>query len=151
MLSAARVAACFDACQTRGSGGKEFRGIAHQYTLNVNMVKEFFGQIKEMLLCLPKEFHGGFGDYVENAAVDSNGEQWGKHIDVERLLVLGMAAGLVEILCIDQRAGCATVYPSMETFEMSADVDANNPVSDTLAGQDNPKIVHMAHVLPDSS
>lgn len=53
-------------------------------------------EIKSMCSELPERFADGF--YFLNACVTRNGEQWGEHEDVDRLLAIGTAAGCLEIM-----------------------------------------------------
>jgi hypothetical protein len=51
------------------------------------------GEIVELLNLLPEAFHEktGGGMTFLNACVDREGHQWGEHINVEQLMLLGLA------------------------------------------------------------
>lgn len=54
-------------------------------------------EIKDMLLQLPDEFYqsrGGGHSFLQ-AYVTREGNQWGEHVNIDQLLSLGLAAGLV--------------------------------------------------------
>lgn len=54
--------------------------------------------IRALLGELPIAFQGKDGDSFLNACVRRDGTQWGEHRDVQALMLLGLAAGLVWVL-----------------------------------------------------
>lgn len=82
------------------SNGKEIKGVINGYLLNPDRVKEKKPQIDAMLVQLPDEFmksKGGGWSFLQ-ACETRDGELWGQHVDIEALVVLGIAAGSVEYL-----------------------------------------------------
>ncbi len=74
----------------------EVQGIVNNYAFHPGRVAEKAAQIGAMLAELPVEFQstGGGGGSFLNACQTKSGEQWtGLHRQMERLLVLGIAAG----------------------------------------------------------
>jgi len=57
-------------------------------------------EIREMLECLPDTFQPGKGDGNSflNACMTKDGDQWGEHMNIEQLLLLGIATRQAAIL-----------------------------------------------------
>lgn len=81
---------------------KVVEGIAHTYRFHMPSVRRRRKQIKELLNQLPIQFHaaasgGGGGWTFLNACQDAQGRKWtGLHLKMESLVMLGIAAGLVQ-------------------------------------------------------
>lgn len=76
-------------------------GVLHNYGFDPQKLKDHENEIIEMLNELPRNFHstnGGGGWSFLNACEDKNGNLWGEHVNVEQLLVLGLAIGKASFL-----------------------------------------------------
>lgn len=71
-------------------------GVLHRYAFHPVRLESHRADITELIEQLPLSFAGG--DSFLNACVDRNGDLWGQHIDIERLLCLGDAIGRIEWL-----------------------------------------------------
>ena len=70
-------------------------GILQPFGLHPERIASHAQRIHEILLALPEPFRedkGGGWSFL-NACNDANGDQWGEHISMNALFVLGMAAG----------------------------------------------------------
>lgn len=69
-------------------------GIVNKYAFHPDRVAAAKPEIDALLSELPDNFHqkkGGGWSFL-NACEDKNGELWGQHQDIERLICLGIAA-----------------------------------------------------------
>lgn len=84
-------------------------GIVSTFGFHPERLKEKIFEIADLLSQLPKEFRedSGGGMSFLNACVREDGVHWGEHKNVEQLMVLGLAAGLVTY-CLPQK-----VWPSL--------------------------------------
>ncbi len=75
-------------------------GVVHKFGFNPDRLEAHKTEIREMLECLPDEFQAdkGGGTSFMNACITKDGDQWGGHSDIEKLLVLGIATKQAEIL-----------------------------------------------------
>lgn len=100
-LTAQAVKDLLNACSVPGDLHKQpFQGIITFYMLSPDAVKAHHQDIKELLLELPEQFllsKGGGWSFLQ-AAFDKQGHHWGEHPDMEALITLGIAAGLVNFL-----------------------------------------------------
>lgn len=77
----------------------EVEGIMHTWIFNGEAIEAHDAEISAMLAKLPTEFQsvgvgGGGGWSFLNMCYDRDGNQWtGLHLEVERLVMLGIAAG----------------------------------------------------------
>lgn len=73
-------------------------GVQSKLGFHPGRVEEHAATIKELLDLLPEAFQekGGEGASFLNACVDKEGNQWGEHINVDELLMLGLATGWVQ-------------------------------------------------------
>lgn len=73
-------------------------GVAAKLGFHAGRVEENAALIKELCDQLPEAFQekGGEGGSFLNACVTRDGEQWGEHINVDELLMLGLASGWVQ-------------------------------------------------------
>ncbi len=74
------------------------KGIVNNFGFHPERLKNHHAEIVEELSSLPREFYvnGGGGWSFLNMCNDNNGCQWGEHINMEQLVCLGIALGLVE-------------------------------------------------------
>jgi len=79
-------------------GAVMVQGVMAKFGFHPDRIKEAMPQIKELLEELPSTFKqsGGGGWSFLNACMDKNGRQWGEHRDIDELICLGLATGLVE-------------------------------------------------------
>lgn len=100
-LTSEKVNAVFMDCLYRKDesieGAERIPGIMADYAFNPARLNTHRNEIRALLDELPETFHerGGGGWSFLNACVDKNGNLWGQHPDMERLFVLGQAAGFV--------------------------------------------------------
>ncbi len=75
----------------------EVPGITATFCFHPGRIVEKRSAIAEQLAGLPFPFHQGKGDGWSflNACMDQHDRQWGEHMDMQALMVLGIAAGLV--------------------------------------------------------
>lgn len=76
------------------------QGVVRDYGFHPARLAQHRQEIKEMLDCLPDEFHkdkGGGWTFL-NACMTKQGQQWGEHRDIEALLALATASGLAKFL-----------------------------------------------------
>jgi hypothetical protein len=75
----------------------EAEGLATRFRFHPSRLRERLSAIAEQLRGLPAPFHaeGGGGFTFLGANETRDGELWGEHEDVERLVCLGIAAGFV--------------------------------------------------------
>jgi len=73
-------------------------GIMNRYGFHPERLESHREEVKELLGELSSDFQetGGGGMSFLNACMDKNERQWGEHINVEMLMSLGLALGLVE-------------------------------------------------------
>jgi hypothetical protein len=96
-LTAETVEATFAACLA--DHGTEVEGIVSSATFDAARIADHAELIATLLYELPEQFRasGGGGWSFLNACDDRHGNQWtGLYITMERLFMLGIAAGLVE-------------------------------------------------------
>jgi hypothetical protein len=74
-------------------------GIVHKVMLSKPKLTECKEQIEALLAELPDQFQegGGGGWSFLNACLDRHDVQWGEHVDMERLFMLGM--GIDKVVC----------------------------------------------------
>jgi len=78
------------------------RGIINHYGFHPERLKNHHDEIVSELSTLPDTFKkstessGGGGWSFLNACMDTNGNQWGEHINIEQLVCLGMGIDKVE-------------------------------------------------------
>lgn len=75
-------------------------GIVRKFGLNPEKISSHNEEIRALLNEMPDTFHkdtGGGWSFL-NLCVDKSGAQWGEHSNMEALLVLGIAAGMAEIM-----------------------------------------------------
>ena len=105
-LTAENVERLFTLCELLAGapGGIEVSGLVHRFRFDREQIQRHRVAIAILLDQLPEEFHasGGGGWSFLNGALDRHGEQWGDQPDVQRLLCLGMAAGMVRQLAIPE-------------------------------------------------
>lgn len=89
-LSAKRVSELFNECLK--DAGQEVDGVLHKAVLDVAGHED---EITTMLAELPDEFHAdkGGGWTFLNACMDRHGHHWAEHPTMEKLFMLGIAAG----------------------------------------------------------
>jgi len=74
------------------------RGIAHTYGLHPERLKSHFNDIDGLLNQLPEQFHEGKGGgwTFLNMCQNKDDEQWGEHLYMEQLMVLGIGVSRVK-------------------------------------------------------
>ena len=72
-------------------------GLVHPVGFNPERLESHKVEIRELLMELPTEFmkSGGGGWSALNMVMDKHGNQWAEHINMEQLVQLGEATGLV--------------------------------------------------------
>ena len=75
-------------------------GIIGRFGLDPIKIENYKPEIQAFINELPDEFGDGWS--FLNMCMDRNGEQWGEHTHCEMLMVLGVAAGLLEY-CLPRR------------------------------------------------
>ena len=70
-------------------------GVVNKFGFHPTRLEARRELVSGWLAQLPRQFSGGWS--FLQACVTETGEQWGQHIDIEALLVLGQALGLVEL------------------------------------------------------
>jgi len=70
-------------------------GIMARFGFHPHRLTSHRKEIGELLAELPDDFHQdkGGGMSFFNACMTRDGEQWGEHVNIEQLLVLGIATG----------------------------------------------------------
>ena len=73
-------------------------GIVHNFGFHPERLKSHFDEIDKLLNQIPDSFHegGGGGMSFLNMCVDINDRQWGEHINMEQLVVLGIGVNRVK-------------------------------------------------------
>ena len=73
-------------------------GICGKFGFNPYRVENHTEEIKKILNEMPDEFHAGKGGGMSflNMCNDKNGHQWGEQTNMEQLVVLGIATGMVK-------------------------------------------------------
>ncbi|MFA5130616.1 MAG: hypothetical protein WC477_06950 [Patescibacteria group bacterium] len=71
-------------------------GAVSLFGFNPERLKNHKEDIVSMLMQLPEEFVDNGWSFL-NACTRRDGEQWGQHADIDKLLCLGLAVGRVEI------------------------------------------------------
>lgn len=102
MLTAKRVHEIFTDClfTIEDDFSITVEGIITNYKFSTNKLNFYNNEIYNLLLELPEQFQeniGGGWTFL-NACYDKNNKQWGEHIDMERLFVLGIGIKKVESL-----------------------------------------------------
>ena len=73
-------------------------GVIYSYLFSRDKIEQFAGMIDPWLDQLHPNFHADTGGWsFLNACETRDGVLWGEHVDAERLMCLGIAAGRVEI------------------------------------------------------
>lgn len=73
-------------------------GVRGRFLFDSAKIEEKRADVVEMLKELPKQFRktkGGGWSFL-NACMTENGEQWGEHRNIDELICIGRALGLVE-------------------------------------------------------
>lgn len=70
--------------------------IVRKFGFHPIRIKQFMPEISKLLNQLPDDFMDGKGGGMSflNMCLDKDGNQWGEHFDMEKLLALGLANGL---------------------------------------------------------
>lgn len=79
--------------------GLDVDGLVHKFSFDKGKIEQHKAEIGDMLAELPRPFQakGGGGWSFLNGCQDKNGGLWtGMHITVEKLVCLGIAAGMAE-------------------------------------------------------
>jgi hypothetical protein len=102
-LTADRVRLVWVACLAERADDPEVvivEGVVGKYYLHRTHLESHRQEIGELLACLPDEFQAarGGGWSFLNACMTRNGEHWGEHTDIERLVCLGIAVRLAKFL-----------------------------------------------------
>lgn len=74
-------------------------GVVNKFGFNYARIEEHKTEISELLAGLPKGFQkdiGGGWSFL-NACITKEGIQWGEHLDIEKLMCLGLASKQVEL------------------------------------------------------
>lgn len=73
-------------------------GVRSKFGFHKARLESHREEVREALAQLSDQFHRGRGDGWSflNACMDKDGNQWGEHRNVEQLVCLGIALGLVE-------------------------------------------------------
>lgn len=101
ILTAEAVDKLFDECVGDDLAGD---GLVHKCTFSEEKIEANKAKIAELLGDLPDQFHAkkGGGWSFLNACNDKRGDQWtGLHMTMEKLVCLGIAAGLAKWLMKD--------------------------------------------------
>ncbi len=73
------------------------QGVVSKFAFRKNNLEAHREDVASLLRCLPDEFHkdkGGGWSFL-NGCMDKDGVQWGEQRDVDTLICLGLALGLV--------------------------------------------------------
>lgn len=72
-------------------------GIMKNFALHPERLKSHKEEVKEMLMELSDDFKKskGGGTSFLNMCMDKHGSQWGEHINVEQLIVLGIGLNMI--------------------------------------------------------
>jgi len=96
-LTAKKVNDVFLSCLYKdGETIKEFipvEGITMNVGFNPEKIKEYTSTIRELLDELPKTFNEGIT--FLNMCMTKDGEQWGDHPNMQELMLLGIATGML--------------------------------------------------------
>lgn len=108
LLTSTNVDRVFDTCLGEAvSGAVEIAGVLHSFWISQERIEKNRAAIRSFLMQLPKEFWSdtGGGWSFLMACNRRDGEQWtGFHTEMEKLFVLGIAAGMVkELLPVEYR------------------------------------------------
>jgi hypothetical protein len=96
-LTADNVAAVMEAClfteAENHTDAVEVDGITHKVSFHPGRLEAHRQDIAELLSQLPDEFQAGKGGGMSflNACMTKDGDQWGEHMNMEQLMLLGMA------------------------------------------------------------
>lgn len=73
-------------------------GVINKFGFDVKKLESHKAEIATLLNELPEQFHqnSGGGWSFLNACVDKHDRQWGEHMNIEQLVVLGIGAKLAE-------------------------------------------------------
>ena len=102
-LTAKNVESVFSKCLAKTENepeGIQVEGVEHDFVFSKSEIEKEKNKIAEMLMCLPNEFmqdQGGGYSFLK-ACYDKNGNQWGDHLQIEKLFALGIAAEKVKCL-----------------------------------------------------
>lgn len=108
-------------------------GIVHEFGFHPERLAGHRTEIGELLTELPDEFHisrGGGWTFL-NACMDREGNQWGEHMNMEQLLVLGIATKQARFLMDDRKLWKALPggmpYFSIGTLPETKPAEAQTP------------------------
>ncbi len=75
-------------------------GVTTNFGFHKERLESHRQEIKELLAELPDQFdiHKGGGWSFLNACMDKHGTQWGEHMNIQELMCLGQALGLVKVV-----------------------------------------------------
>ena len=76
-------------------GALTIKAVIHTYVFCKQAIASAVPRIEAMLAELPAAFHEQGGASFLAASVRRDGVQWGDHLQMEQLIALGLAAGLV--------------------------------------------------------
>jgi len=108
-LTASNVESVFADCLFRDhedkSNAKLIECVLHKFGFHPDRLESHRQDVRNMLADLPNEFHssGGGGWSFLNACMDKDGNQWGEHHSIEKLLALGIALNDAKILIARER------------------------------------------------
>lgn len=76
------------------------RGIMHNMGFHPGRLEAARPKVKTWLMALPDQFRksSGGGWSFLNACMDRNNEQWGEHMDMDRLFTMGIGLNLVTFM-----------------------------------------------------
>jgi hypothetical protein len=100
LINPTEVNSILTACYVE-HGGVVVQGIVHDFQLDMEELRRNHDRIAAMLNALPLSFQatGGGGASFLMAYEDREGNLWtGEHLTMEKLLVMGMALGMVKLL-----------------------------------------------------
>lgn len=92
---------CFYKDGENAADAKIVEGVVNKFGFNPERLQSHSEAVKELLHCLPDQFQidkGGGWSFLQ-ACMTNTGEQWAEHVNVEQLLVLGLATGHAK-LCV---------------------------------------------------
>lgn len=93
------------------------QGVMLRIGLDPKKLEEAKPKILELLQELPPSFFNTeTGDSFLNMCMDRHGSQWGEHINMDELLVLGLAAGYIRMLPRQMWAACPGGLPLLMIF-----------------------------------
>lgn len=95
------VDAAFRDCLSDLDTGFDVEGLVHAAWFTHEALERHREDIEAWLMALPPQFRQSDpakGWSFLQACVDSEGRQWGEHVNVEQLLMLGLGLGLVQFI-----------------------------------------------------